>query len=167
MDGDEQQRMCAICSKNVHNLSDQSLKTISENYVDSGRCVQLNSDQVQYFQLFRSLSKVAGLTAALSLFPVVNTYAQEQNTSAEFCIITGEVKSNIVSNRTVFVVVNGRTIETKSNAEGAFKLMVPKGETIQHSNVRKLNDKTLDTDFLKLRKVRMPKLTNFIGTPSF
>ena len=165
MSGDERQRLCAICKKNVHDVSQLELEEISKDFIDSNKCVRMNTDQIQFFRFFRSFTRTAGLTAALSFFAITNVQAQAPQT--EYCTVSGKVKSNIVSYRQVFVIVNGRKIETRSADDGSFRLMIPKGEKIQYSNIRKLNNKTLKEDAISLKKVRMPKMSTFIGTPSF
>lgn len=167
MSGDKRRRMCAICKKNVHDVSQLELEAISSDYINSEKCVRMNTDQIQFFQFFRSMSRAAGLTAALSFLPIASVQAQDQDSNTKYCIVSGKIKSNVVSYRQVFVVVNGRKIETRSENDGTFKIMVPKGEKIQYSNIRKLNNKTLKEDVVSVRKVRMPKLSTFIGTPSF
>ncbi len=167
MSGDERKRMCAQCKENVHDVSDLDLKTVAEKYVNTGKCVRMNTDQVQFFQFLRSIPKVAGLSAALSLFPFSELKAQEQEPKSEVCIIYGKVHSNVNSNRTVFVVIDGQTFETESDEFGSFKLTVPKGQKIENSNVKQLQNKTLKKDFIGIKKARIPDRRFTIGTPSF
>lgn len=167
MSGDERRRMCSVCQECVHDVSHLSLKEISENYVDSNKCVKMSSDQTEFFHYFKSMSKVAGLTAALSLFTFANAYGQDQIPEGERCTVYGKVKSNSISNRTVFVIVDGKTYQAISNSNGRFKLEFPKGQKIEDSNIRKLQNKTVKKEELNLRKVRLPKIKFFIGTPHF
>ncbi|GAB5416424.1 MAG: hypothetical protein Crog4KO_09890 [Crocinitomicaceae bacterium] len=167
MSGDERKRMCAICRENVHDVSQLDLKTVSEKYVNSGKCVQMSTDQVQFFQFLRSIPKIAGLSAALSLFPFADARAQDQDSNEEICIIYGKVHSNVNSNRTIFVIIEGQTFETESDDFGSFKLTVPKGQKIEKSNVKQLQDKTLKKDFISIKKARIPDQRFTIGTPSF
>ena len=167
MTGDERQRLCLPCKENVRNVSDQPLVKLTKEIASGNPCVRMNTDQIQFFQFFRSMSKVAGLSAAMTFFPFSDVHAQDLTPAEGYCLVSGKLKSNIISNRLVFVVIHGRTIETKSNKDGSFALLIPKGEKIQHTNIRKLNNKTLEKDVVKIRKVRLPKLSNFIGTPSF
>ena len=69
MSGDDRARICAKCNEKVHDISERSLAEVSASYIDSNRCVKMNQDQLQFFQFLRSIPKVAGLSAALSLYP--------------------------------------------------------------------------------------------------
>jgi hypothetical protein len=166
MDGDERERLCAVCNQKVHNVSNLSLESLEKDFINTDKCVRMSSDQRDFFKFFQSAAKVAGLSTALSIMPLQSTYAQDQSPS-EYCLVTGKVKSNFISNRTIFVIVNGTKHEAISNSEGTFRLMVPKGEKIEYSNVKKLRNKTFEKDSDDIKKVRLPKMSTFIGTPSF
>ncbi|XOV66930.1 MAG: hypothetical protein ACFHU9_14985 [Fluviicola sp.] len=166
MDGDERKRLCAVCNQTVQDVSNLSIESLEKNITNTDKCVRMSSDQRDYFKFFQSAAKVAGLSTALSIMPLHSTFAQTEN-QREYCIVTGKVKSNFISNRTIFVIVNGTKHEAMSNSEGTFRLMVPKGENIEYSNVKKLRNKTFEKDSDDIKKVRLPKMSTFIGTPSF
>lgn len=167
MRGDERQRMCSICKEKVQDISALSLKEISREYIDSGKCVKMNSDQIQFFHSLRSVSKAAGLSAALIFFPFSPIQAQDQTPNESHCLIYGKIKSNIVSNRNIYVIIEGKTYETKTTEHGTFKLKIPKGKQIEDSNIRRITNKKIEEDYIRLKRVRIPKGFNVIGTPSF
>ncbi len=84
------------------------------------------------------VKKIIGLIAALLLLSISDAQAQNQVANAGYCKVSGTVKSNVVSNRSVFVVINGRNIRASTDMDGRFQLIIPKGVKIQHSNIRKL-----------------------------
>lgn len=169
MTGDERKRMCALCQETIHEVSHLDLATVSKEHIDSGKCVSMNQDQVQFFQFLRSIPKIAGLTAALSLYPFASIQAQDDHSNDSICTIYGKVQSNSNSNRNIFIIVNGRTYETHSDDHGSFKISVPRGSKVESSNVKQLTNKKLDKEFIRIKKVRLPDRPLFrtIGTPSF
>ena len=168
MSGDKRKRMCDLCQENIHDVSHLDLATLASDYINSGKCVRMNPDQIQFFQFLRTIPKIAGLSAALSLYPFASTIAQNDSTAVSNCVVHGTVRGDQASNRSIFVVVNGNTYETRSDDHGSFKLTVPQGFKIESSNVKQLKNKTLKSEFIRIKKVRLPKLQfRTIGTPSF
>lgn len=168
MTGDDRKRMCALCKENIHDVSHLDLATVATEYIDSGKCVSMNSDQIQFFQFLRSIPKIAGLSAALSLYPFASIQAQDDNSKDSICTIYGKVQGNSNSNRGIHIVINRETYATQSDDQGSFKISVPKGYKVESSNVKQLVDKKLNKEFIRIKKVRLPAPKfRTIGTPSF
>jgi len=170
MTGEERKRLCAKCKEHVHDVSHLSLSSVADAFIDSGKCVKMNADQIQFFQFLRSIPKVAGLSAALALYPFADTYAQDSIPENQMCVVYGKVHSNQISNRRIYVIVDGKTYETSSDEHGSFKIEVPIGKKIEDSNIRQLDRKKLKEPLTFLHKAKMPDLElkfTRIGCPAF
>lgn len=165
MEGSGCVRQCNLCNQPIHDVSDIDLKTIAQEYLNTGKCVQMNAGQVDFFQYLRGMKHAAGITAALMLSTPATAQTEEPDPIKE-CRVTGTLESGNKSNVLVYVYIDGKLYETQTDKTGFFSFTVPRNARIERSNIIKLNNKKCrgKNMFVKHAEIRVFKT---IGCPAF
>ena len=71
--------------------------------------------------------------------------------------IVGKLKENQC-------VIDGKTYETTTDANGFFALVIPRNKKIENSNVRELEKRKVRRKHLELKKTTLPNRTILIGS---
>ena len=163
MTGEERKRLCATCREHVHDVSHLDLKTITDQYLGSGKCIRMNESQSRFFQFMRSLPKAATLSAALALFPFA--YGQDSMTvQPNMSRVSGRLEDGWIENKTIYVIVDGTTYETQTDTNGFFVLHIPRNKRIEDSNVIQLRKRKVRKEHLELKNADLPMDGFIIGS---
>lgn len=165
---DKNKSICQKCNECVTDISDLSLQEISENYLGTGKCYRMNPVQLNFFQFLKRSGQYAALVAGLSSISF-NSNALKDGGSivhvqSDSTIITGNAKFKIKgrgprkralkkADHIIWVKVADSVYETTCDKKGNFKLVIPKGQFIESSNVAELREKSINKTEVNLEKI--------------
>lgn len=175
--------LCLTCKKNVHDLSDKSLKEIATQYFGRGNCVVLQEQQKDFFQKM----KLAGLVTAfgLSLSFAANSQSlgldpydfDKISVSQDSCRIYGKIKvrtrrksrSYPSEGELVWVRIDSTIYETKTDENGYYELIIPRKSKISEAS----HDEIAENAETNGKETHIPKIFSYhmrfrtIGCPAF
>jgi hypothetical protein len=165
---DKNSSICLKCNECVTDISKLSLREISENYLGTGKCYRMSPAQLNFFQFLKKTGQYAALVAGISGISF-NSNAAPMDIDSEFVqsdstTITGIAKFKIKgrgprkralkkADHIIWVKVADSVYETKCDKKGNFKLVIPKGQFIESSNVAQLREKTINKEVVNLEKI--------------
>ncbi len=166
MSGLGENRKCDACNEIIHDLENFDLKSIATDYLNSGKCVKMNFNQVELFRHLKSVQNATGLSLLLLLSQPNIADAQFTSSPAETIIIKGRIKKEFAENSEIFVVSDQQRFSTKADENGEFTLAIPKNVEIEKSNIPRLVGRSIRREKINLHKVSLQRF-RVIGTPSF
>lgn len=159
-------KTCATCNEVIYDLAHFDLKTIAKEYINSGKCVAMNSDQVTFFRHLRNIQSATGFSLLLLLSQPSLLEAQTNPTPVDSTVISGQINHEYNKNISVFAIVDGERYETISSEKGEFELVIPRKCKIELSNIKELGGRTIQRKKRNFGKVQLERFRT-IGTPAF
>ena len=170
-------RHCEKCNHDLEDLTETPINEIIKNHVGANKCVRLSNHQIDVLNFIKSKGKravTASLLVGVSIFtPVFSQTSDIPKNRKDFCVLKGKLvyqtrridllKTPNAGSR-VFIVINGKTYETKTDDKGHFSFLVPKNCSIGHSNILKLEHKCIRNQrTINVRKVELPFIRESVG----
>lgn len=165
-------KFCSVCKTNLIDLTELPVSEIVQNHLDSGKCVQLTDSQINFLTFYKKFRNSVAVTSILigsSFFNYSYSQSIENNRMyKDSCLIKGRAihkdDNSPSKNYSIFIIVDNKTYETKTDENGFFAINLPKNCIVQYSNLKKLESKKIgNKNQIKLGKNKVYHKRKMMG----